>query len=124
MLTSTSLSLDPGGPYRIMIIKTGLFPVGVKEIDRSVPESYGLDQNYPNPFNPTTEIRFRVAESGPVRITVYNLAGQTVATLLNEVKAPGTYSVSFDAAGIASGMYLYRMESRGFSDVKKMLLVR
>jgi hypothetical protein len=124
MLTSNTLLLPAGGPYRILVIKTGLFPVGVKEIDRSVPAAYALEQNYPNPFNPSTEIRFRVAESGPVRLTVYNLVGEAVATLVNEVKAAGTYSVTFDASGIASGVYLYRMESMGFSDVKKLLLVR
>jgi hypothetical protein len=69
-------------------------------------------QNYPNPFNPTTDIDFQVAASGEVRLSVCDLAGREVAILVDERKGPGSYHVTFDASGLASGVYLYRLQVR------------
>jgi len=84
--------------------------------------SFALDQNYPNPFNPTTNIRFNVANAGMVKLAVYNLLGQQVKTLVNEVKEAGTYNISFDASKLSSGTYFYKLETPEFSKTMKMTL--
>jgi hypothetical protein len=88
------------------------------------PSQFLLHQNYPNPFNPSTTIKFSVPESGNTTIRVFNLLGSEVATLLNEMKQPGTHEVSFDAASLPSGTYFYLMESGNFREVKKMILIK
>jgi hypothetical protein len=91
-----------------------------------VPAVYSLSQNYPNPFNPSTTIQFTipVGTYGRTSLRVYDVLGREVATLVNEVKQPGTYTVTWDGSGLASGVYLYRLHAGSFVDVKKMLLVR
>jgi hypothetical protein len=88
------------------------------------PESYNLSQNYPNPFNPETVIRFQIAEPGYVEIKVFNLAGQEVATLFNESREPGYYSVKWNAGNLASGLYIYRIISGNYIQSRKMLLIK
>ncbi|MBX2990089.1 MAG: T9SS type A sorting domain-containing protein [Bacteroidetes bacterium] len=100
----------------------------------ALPNEYRLEQNYPNPFNPTTTIRYSLTpdpspsgrgEKGVrVLLKVYDLLGREVATLVNEVKAPGRYSVTWDAGNVASGVYYYKLMAGSFNQVKKMLLVR
>ena len=85
---------------------------------------YDLGQNYPNPFNPSTIIKYSVERAGNVSLKVYDLLGREIATLVNEAKQPGSYTVNFNASKLASGMYIYKIESGSFSSVKKMLLVR
>lgn len=88
------------------------------------PTEFALGQNYPNPFNPETKIQYSVPQSGLVKIAVYDLAGQEVALLLNEVKEAGNYQINFSAAGLSSGVYFYKMTSNGFSQVKKMSILK
>lgn len=90
------------------------------------PLTYALSQNYPNPFNPTTIIRYSVAEAGKVELKVYNMLGQEVATLVNEIKNRGTYDIRFDAAGLnlSSGVYLYQIRSGSFIQTKKLILMK
>lgn len=88
------------------------------------PLSFGLEQNYPNPFNPSTTINYTIAKSGQVSLSVYNLMGQKVAELVNEVKGEGSYNVSWNAAGAASGMYYYRLEAAGQTLTRKMTLIK
>ena len=88
------------------------------------PSSFRLDQNFPNPFNPSTRILFQIPVSGFVSLRVYDLLGREVATLMNEVKHPGTYSVHWNASDVASGTYLYRLQSGSFVDVKKLVVLR
>jgi hypothetical protein len=83
-----------------------------------------LFQNYPNPFNPTTSIRYHLSAASNVRLAVYDLLGREVAMLVNEVKAPGSYSARFDAAGLAAGVYLCRMTAGEFTRTRTMLLVK
>ena len=90
-----------------------------------------LQQNYPNPFNPSTTIRYTIAwsrehgvESRETKIVVYDILGREVATLVNEKKAPGDYEVRFDATGLASGVYFYRLQTGSFVETKKLLLLR
>jgi hypothetical protein len=87
-------------------------------------QAFSLDQNYPNPFNPNSEIRYQISEFRYVRLVVYDLLGREVAVLVNEWKAAGTYSVAFDASGLASGIYFYRMQAGDFVGTRKMAIVK
>ncbi len=86
--------------------------------------TYNLAQNYPNPFNPTTKIRFTLEKADNVSLKVFDVLGREVATLFNGMKPAGNHTISFDASSLASGLYLYRIESGSFISVKKMMLVR
>jgi len=95
------------------------------------PDQYALMQNYPNPFNPTTAIEFTVGVvsgrspvASTVRLAVYDMLGREVAVLVDEKKEPGTYQVRFDASGLATGMYVYRLSIGDFVESRKMLIVR
>jgi len=98
--------------------------VGVDVMTGVVPETFALEQNYPNPFNPTTEIAFALPKASQVSIEVYNLLGQKVATLLDAVKDAGSHTVSFDAKGLASGVYFYRLTAGAQVMTKKMMLMK
>ena len=89
-----------------------------------VPVEYGLQQNYPNPFNPSTNIQFSIPEQQLVQLKVYNVIGQEVATLVNDVMNQGNYSVAFNADNFSSGVYFYKLETGKFSEVKKMILAK
>jgi hypothetical protein len=89
-----------------------------------MPLVYSLNQNYPNPFNPTTTISFSIAKAGPVSLTVYDLLGRSVTTLMNEHLSSGNYQVPWDASSLPSGMYFYRLNAGEFSDVKKTVLLK
>jgi hypothetical protein len=96
-----------------------------------IPVSFSLSQNYPNPFNPATRIDFGLpagqagfSGSGFVSLKVYDVLGREVATLVNEEMKPGTYMRSFDGTGIPSGVYFYRLEAGGFTQTKKLVLLR
>ena len=88
------------------------------------PDSYNLAQNYPNPFNPVTTIKYSIPESGNVSLKVYDILGNEVASLVNEEKGPGVYSVTFDASKLSSGVYLYKLQAGSFTESKKMLLMK
>ncbi|MBV6479661.1 MAG: hypothetical protein HGGPFJEG_02448 [Ignavibacteria bacterium] len=94
------------------------------EVEVGNPTDYALSQNYPNPFNPTTKINFDLAKEGFVSIKVFDNLGKEVATLVNEFKNTGYYTVEFDARNLTSGMYYYRMEVNGFTKVLKMSLIK
>jgi uncharacterized Ntn-hydrolase superfamily protein len=89
-----------------------------------VPVTFVLHQNYPNPFNPTTEIRYQTPEVSHVTLKVFDVLGREVATLVNEQKSPGTYTVQWDATGSASGVYFYRLSAGGFVESKKCVVVK
>ncbi|HXG01686.1 MAG TPA: PQQ-binding-like beta-propeller repeat protein [Bacteroidota bacterium] len=93
-------------------------------ISPSSPQTFHLDQNYPNPFNPSTTIRFEVTSSGFVSLKVYNLLGQEVATLVKEVKQPGRYEVKWDASGMPSGVYVYRLQAGTATATRRMILLK
>lgn len=90
----------------------------------TVPEQYALQQNFPNPFNPATTIRYDLPQGSVVSLEVFNSAGQRVAVLDEGERAAGVHTVRFDAAHLASGVYFYRLQAGGYSEVKKALLVR
>ncbi len=97
---------------------------GINQVGNTVPVEYALSQNYPNPFNPTTKINFALPKSGLVTMKVYDILGKEVATLVNEVKNAGSYTVDFNASSLTSGVYFYKVSVNGFSEVKKMLLLK
>ena len=94
------------------------------EEEEQIPESFTLMQNSPNPFNPVTFIQFSLPQTGTVEISVYNIMGQEVARLVDSVLPAGTHSVRFDGSALASGVYFYRVHSKGFNGSKKMLLLK
>ena len=87
-------------------------------------ESYRLEQNYPNPFNPTTNITYVLPKAENVSLKVYDVLGREVATLVNEVKPAGAYTVPFNASSLASGVYFYKLQAGSFVQTKKMMLVK
>lgn len=89
-----------------------------------VPDEYSLAQNYPNPFNPTTQINYKLPEQASVTLKIYNTLGQRVATLINETQSPGEHQVTFDASGLSSGVYLYRLQADGFVETKQMMFLK
>ena len=97
-------------------------PINV--VERPVPVQYSLDQNYPNPFNPTTTISFGLPQAGHVKLEVFNVLGERVATLLDEEHAAGFYAERFSALSLPSGVYLYRVQAGDFMAHKKMLLLK
>ncbi len=99
-------------------------PTDVEEVGTGIPETYSMDQNYPNPFNPSTIINFSIPTSGLVNIKVFDILGQEVAELINEVKSAGSYQVDFNASNLSSGMYIYRISSGNFSATRKMMLLK
>ena len=106
-----------------------------ENISSEVPVSYSLGQNYPNPFNPTTKIRFDVANGFPIKtfgndpprrvvLKVYDVMGRELQTLVNESLKPGTYEVSFDGSALNSGVYFYKLITNGYTETRKMLLLK
>ena len=89
-----------------------------------IPAEYRLSQNYPNPFNPVTKIEYSIPKSGIVTVTVHNILGKEVASIVNEYKNAGNYSVNFDASKLTSGVYFYKIVSGNFSDTKKMMVLK
>ena len=89
-----------------------------------LPEGYNLGQNYPNPFNPTTQISFEIGQAGMTSLKVYDLLGREVATLVNSDLPAGSHTIDFDAANLASGTYMYRLEANGYVLTRKMMLVK
>jgi hypothetical protein len=98
--------------------------IGISNQGNELPSEYELYQNYPNPFNPTTKIYFSIPKQGLVTLKVYDVLGREVANLVNEVKTAGNYIVDFDASYLASGVYFYKLEVNGFSDVKRLVLIK
>jgi hypothetical protein len=96
----------------------------VEKIEDPVPLAYRLEQNYPNPFNPTTTIRFSIPDRRHVRLSVYDLLGREVTRFIDEEMEAGWYSVVYDAAGLASGVYVYRIEADSFNITKRFILLK
>jgi hypothetical protein len=101
----------------------GLVPIQHQR-NQQMAQDYKLFQNYPNPFNPSTVISWQLPASRPVNISIYNIAGEMVKTLVNKKYPAGFHSVEWNPAGLASGVYLYRMQTDNFVDMKKMILMK
>jgi hypothetical protein len=96
----------------------------IKDENVETVKDYQLYQNYPNPFNPSTTINYSLPKQGIVKLTVYNILGSKVATIINEYKPTGNYSVQFNGNSLASGIYLYRLESGNYNAAKKFILLK
>ena len=106
--------------------KTTLLPAVYTRIDEfsDMPQQFELEQNYPNPFNPTTIIWFAVPETGVTKLEVYNMLGQRVEVLVNEIKQAGVHEAVFDASNLSTGTYLYRLNAGNFIKTEKMILIK
>jgi hypothetical protein len=98
--------------------------VAVRDPVNAEPHEFALHQNYPNPFNPSTNIGFRIVDFGSVSLKVFDVLGAEIATLVNEEMKPGNYERVFDASGLASGVYLYRLTAGGFVQTRKLIVIR
>ncbi|MBE0570379.1 MAG: T9SS type A sorting domain-containing protein [Ignavibacteriaceae bacterium] len=129
--TFTTVGLHPyycephGGPggtgmAAVVIVQS---PVSVDD-EKIIADKFELLQNYPNPFNPSTNIGYRISDRGFVSLKVYNILGDEIATLVNEEKEQGVYNITFDASGLSSGMYLYKLQAGSFVEMKKMIIIK
>ena len=131
--------LDPYGEWTLTILddeasndgtlnawSLQVFTDMITEIEEipTVISDFSLFQNYPNPFNPSTRIKYQVSSISQVSLKVYDLLGREVATLINEEKPAGSYEVTFDASGLSSGIYFYKIQAGGFAETKKMILLK
>lgn len=98
--------------------------VGIIQSGTEVPAEFRLNQNFPNPFNPMTKISFSLAKSGPVMLTVFDMAGREVTKLVNTVLNAGNFEYTFDGSKLASGVYFYRLVTNDFVETKKMTLIK
>lgn len=111
------------------IAKVVALVLGVDDDDQELPQDFSLSQNYPNPFNPATTIEYSVATTSRVRLTVYNIRGQTITTLVDDIKGPGRHEQTWNGSNdrgsqVASGVYFYRLETDHYTDTKKMVLLK
>jgi hypothetical protein len=107
----------------VVISGTTTSATGV-ETDNTFPKIFAVKQNYPNPFNPTTMISYTIPQRGMVVLTVYDVLGRIVSTLVNDVQSAGAYTISLNATGLSSGTYFYRLQSGSFVQTKKMVLLK
>ena len=123
-ITGSSANKDTihvGSTFNLDDLSLSGTAAGVAE-QTAQPLAYTLSQNFPNPFNPSTVIQYQIPGAGPVRLTVYDILGREVATLVDGVQQPGTHEARFDGGGLASGVYLYRIQAAGFVQQRKMIL--
>ncbi|HPS64244.1 MAG TPA: T9SS type A sorting domain-containing protein, partial [Ignavibacteria bacterium] len=117
----TSVTFDPNND---ILLKTASISVGTGNEGSELPTSFALYQNEPNPFNPTSKIKYDITNLSPVKLTVFDITGRIVSTLVNRQQPAGHYEVNFDGAGLSSGIYFYRLETPTFTDTKKMTLIK
>jgi len=117
------LSNDPDSSV-VRIPVTMDILTGIDEEDNTLPREFALHQNYPNPFNPATNIHYDLPRESKVSLTIFNVIGQEVTTLVNEVQTAGRYKLRWDARNLASGIYLYRLIAGEFVQTKKMMIVK
>jgi hypothetical protein len=126
----TDIKVDYVDVATLPLIAPQSVATDVEQNANVIPAEFGLAQNYPNPFNPSTAISYDVAKSAHVSIRVYDLLGRMVAQLVDGVQAPSRYTVNWNAAGLSSGTYLYRIDAQNqdgsgtFTSVKKLMLVK
>lgn len=104
--------------------KRDLSQLGIQIISAEIPNSFSLHQNYPNPFNPMTKIKFDIPKAFNTKLAVYDILGKEIAVLVNENLKAGSYEVDFSAADLPSGAYFYRITTEGFTETKKMMLLK
>ena len=110
--------------YQPLLNLVESYSTAVNESPSNIPEKYELFHNYPNPFNPTTTITYSLPKNSFVTLTIYDLLGREVATLVNEEKHSGTYKVTWNAQNKPSGIYFYKITAGGYSKINKMILLK
>ena len=127
ILTAKTTTIIPqfaiikGGKFQVI---SGDSPLSAESENMIIPVEFLLLQNYPNPFNPTTAIGYQLSVLSQVELSIYNIVGQRVATLVSQRQPTGRYQVEWDASGLASGIYYYRIEAGDWRDMKKMVLLK
>ncbi len=121
-----AISIDGSGDVfgAVLSLSEGEMVGTSNEDVNEVPAEFALSQNFPNPFNPQTRIVYSIPEAGNVTLTVYTVTGKEVVTLVNGTRAAGSYEVTLDASDLASGVYLYRLETARFSETRMMNLIK
>lgn len=114
---------NPSRKYGTTTVEISVTGIEDKKIGTN-PNYFELYSNYPNPFNPETRIRFAIPQAELVTLKIYNIAGEEVASLINEQRAAGIYEVNFRALNLPSGTYLYKIDAGSFSETKKMVLLK
>ena len=99
-------------------------PLGIMNVSSVVPGSFILHQNYPNPFNPTTKIKFEIYSNTNVKLSVFDILGKKITTLINGKLNTGVYETEFDASGLSSGIYFYRLETESYNAIKRMVYLK
>jgi len=117
-------SNDPANPVLEIPVSANIEMATSSEITRDVPLRPQLAQNYPNPFNPTTTIQFTLDQASDVTLEVFNITGQRVATLVRGSLSAGSHRHSFDASGLSSGIYMYRLKTPGQTLTRQMILIK
>lgn len=118
LASSWTTSAGNGTPGRINSILTS------NELEESTPSRFSLSQNYPNPFNPSTSISYSISKPGMVQLEVFDVLGQKVADLVDEVQSAGNHEILFKASEIPSGIYIYRLSSDGLQTTRRMTLIK
>jgi len=99
-------------------------PVSVGNNNGEIPKEFKLFNNYPNPFNPVTTIKFDLPKDVQVNLKIYDVLGKEVTVLVNEIYKAGSYQISFNGSGLASGIYFYKINAGSFTDIKRMILIK
>jgi hypothetical protein len=144
--TGSSNGVDGGGVYALAVVGNDVVVGGrftsaggvsanyvarwnsgtsrVEQLSPTAPKTFLLEQNYPNPFNPSTTIRYQLPVASEVKLEVYDVLGKKIATLVNERQSAGSYQVVWNASGLSSGTYFYRLQAGTFVETKKMIMVK
>jgi len=126
--TSDNIALAPG-EFHIYSSKRFESPeedpvTSLEEIFEKLPQGFLLNQNYPNPFNPITAIKYSIANASDVKLTIFDIQGRRVRTLVNKHQSAGSYSVDFSGIDLSSGTYFYSFKAGSFYQTRKMLLIK
>jgi hypothetical protein len=109
----------------IKVMKGSEIPLGIPiDIPNTLPSEFQLQQNYPNPFNPTTNIQFSVPNLSPVSISIFNVRGEFIEYLVNDIYAPGNYTMHMDAGDYSSGIYFYRLQTESSIFTRKFIIIK
>lgn len=126
-----NVSYNPRGNLLIVpnfnsnsLVYVTLNSIGIKKIESKIPGGFKLYQNYPNPFNPKTNMKFDLLKSGKTKLSIFDITGKEIITLLNSYIPSGKYEATFDASGFSSGIYFYKLETNNYSETKKMTIIK
>jgi aminopeptidase N len=111
-------------PDNDILLKTATLSVGIKNISNSIPDKFALYQNEPNPFNPMTNITFDLPQKSYVKLTVYDLLGRNIISLVKGTLDVGKHIINFNGSTLSSGLYFYKIEAGNFTETKKMLFLK